>query len=397
MKAASRENRRDSRSAIARIASMFLFVVIPALAEGQTYQVLHSFTSAEDGATPMGALTHDGAGNLYGTTATGGHNVGTIFRLDRAGNLKAELFNWMQVQGANPMAGVIRDEQGNLYGTTYSGGSDDKGVVFKMDQFGNQTVLVDFGDGAGGEHPNAEVIRDSAGNIYGTAEFGGNEICGYTCGVVFEVDANGTYGIIHEFNGFNGSNPAGDLILGPGGNLYGTGEFNGKYGWGVVFRIELPSGDYKILHNFSGGGSAKSDGAYPTGHLTADTEGNFYGTTIIGGTYNLGVVYKLSRDGGFTVLHSFSGGADGSTPTGGVILDPNGNLYGIAYDGGSAGYGTVFMLNKAGDLKVLHTFTGGSDGAYPIAGLLRDTHGRLYGSATEGGTYNKSVLFAIVP
>lgn len=270
---------------------------------------------------------------------------------------------------------------------------------------------VNCADGYG---PVAGVIMDSSGNLYGTTWLGGgggtNSSCFYFdgCGTVFRVAPNGTETVLYAFQGGNndGANPEADVIMDSAGNLYGTtlgggggsgsscNDYNTVY-CGTVFKL-TPSGKETVLHAFQGG----SDGGIPRSNLIMDNLGNLYGTTQIGGGsgcggYGCGTIFKLSADGTETVLYSFKGGADGSNPTAGLIMDSNGSLYGTTYEGGPyscgiyvVGCGTVFKLAPSGKEKVLHAFQGGSDGSEPVAGVIMDSSGRLFGTTENGGGGN---------
>ncbi len=245
---------------------------------------------------------------------------------------------------------MVRDGAGNLYGTTYAGAHNFSGTVFKLTSAGTETVLHNFcsetacGDGYA---PVASVIRDGSGNLYGTTSIGG----AYNGGVAFKLALDGTETVLHSFcslpNCADGGFPQDSMILDRSTrNLYGTTEFGGSGGLkcdarsscGVVFEIS-PNGAETVLHNFD-----NADGGNPLGSLFKDRAGNLYGTTFFGGKNNNGVVFRLSPDGTETVLHFFGGGSDGKTPRGGVISD-NGRLYGTTLGGGDGG-GIVFRLNR---------------------------------------------------
>ena len=208
----------------------------------------------------------------------------------------------------------------------------------------------------------------------------------------------------------DGANPEAGLIADPAGNLYGTTRFGGvittescrPLGCGTVFQL-TPSGTLNVLYSFSG-----SDGAQPFAGLIADTAGNLYGTTWGGGapcivTIGCGTVFQLDPSGSLTVLHSFTNGSDGGHPVAGLIADAAGNLYGTTQNGGDGGYGTVFRLDPSGTLIVLHSFTGGSDGRYPDGGLIADAAGNLYGttrgelSPPPGCTRDCGTVFQLTP
>jgi uncharacterized repeat protein (TIGR03803 family) len=209
--------------------------------------------------------------------------------------------------GRNPRAGLISDEAGNLYGTTSEGGTKGGvcgifgcGVVFMLDTTGKETVLYSFTGGADGENPTASLVRDAEGNLYGTTYSGGDPSCGtYGCGTVFKLDINNKESILHSFTGrfLDGGNPQAGLIRDAAGNLYGTTLDGGSFSGGTVFMLD-PSGKESILHNFSG----KPDGAGPESGVIMDAKGNLYGTTYGGGDakcigghgYGCGVVFKLT-------------------------------------------------------------------------------------------------------
>jgi uncharacterized repeat protein (TIGR03803 family) len=297
--------------------------------------------------------------------------------------------------GANPAGGPIRDAAGNLYGTTYSGGALGYGAVFKMSPSGTETVLYSFTAGPDGARPRGGLVRNAAGDLYGTTELGGSSTCPAesSCGVVFKLSPSGTETVLHTFAGADGANPLAGLIQDAAGNLYGTTVYGGAHGNGVVFELircsSLPSGyEFKVLHSFTGG----ADGYWPFAGLVRDAAGNLYGTTLYGGVHGEGVAFKVSPTGSETVLYSFTGGTDGSQPLAGLIGDAAVNLYGTTTIGGSAagvcdnrGCGTVFKLGPTGTETVLYRFTGGADGLNPSAGLMRDAAGNLYGT-TFGGS-----------
>jgi len=374
------------------LGAMFVTALIgtPA-AQAQTYTVLHKFKGAPtDGRYPeYGHLIGDSAGNLYGTTYSGGASgYGAVFKLDPAGT-ETILYSFTgEADGGFPNA-VIRDSAGNLYGTAGSGGAWNSGAVFKLDPAGTETVLYSFTGRADGAKPLAGLIRDSAGNLYGTASAGG--VSEYT-GVVFKLDTAGTETVLHTFTGgADGGDPEAGLIRDSAGDLYGTTSGGGVSHEGVVFKLDA-TGE-TVLYSFTGG----ADGSQPVGGLLRDSAGNLYGTTPYGGASGNGVVFKLDTTGTETVLYSFTGGADGSQPEAGLIQDPEGNLYGTTYYGGAPENGVVFELDTTGTETVLYSFAGGADGSNPYAGLIRDSAGNLYGTARFGGISGSGVVFRIQP
>lgn len=295
--------------------------------------------------------------------------------------------------GISPEA-VVRDQAGNIYGVAYSGGAWDRGTVFKLDSSGHIMVLHTFTGGADGGNPNSLII-DKAGNLFGTTGAGGNA-CTDTedrCGVVFQIDSAGHETVLYSFSGPDGESPNAALTRDSAGNLYGTTSFGGPGYLGVVFKLDT-AGHETVIHSFG----YDEDGGVPTGGVLFDS-GHLYGTTQCGGPgpgegngcgfSGAGVVYKLDASGNETVLYGFTGGNDGGAPYSGVVMDPAGNLYGTTSQGGSANKGVVFMMPATGKETVLHAFAGGSDGAYPVANLVRDADGNLYGTTFGAGTVFK--------
>ena len=314
--------------------------------------------------------------------------------------------------GFNPDAGLIFDGSGNLYGTTFYGGAYGAGRVFELTpaKGGGWTekVLHNFGKGMDGFYPYAGLVFDSSGNLYGTTQSGG----AYNYGTAFELTPKAGGGwtekVLHSFNYPNAATPWAGLTVDSSGNLYGTTRSSGAYGVGTVFELTPKAGGgwrEKVLHNFNG--SNGKDGASPVAGLILDSSGNLYGTTSEGGAYVYGTVFELTpkAGGGWTekVLHSFGGMGDGISPYAGLIFDSSGNLYGTTSSGGSDGYGAVFELTPKADggwtEKLLHSFivNGKNDGYSPVSGLVFDSSGNLYGTTQSGGAYYVGTVFELTP
>jgi len=360
-------------------------VVYKLSAAGQQ-TVLYTFTGGFDGGSPFAGVIADGAGNLYGTAGYGGtEGKGVVYKLTAAGQ-ESVLYSFTGGADGGYPNSVIRDSSGNLYGTTYGGGNlAGFGVVYELNTAGHQTVLYSFTGGADGGSPESGVIRDASGNLYGTTHGGGAS----SAGVVYKL-AGSQETVLYSFTGAaDGSEPIAGVILDSAGNLYGATYGGGVARAGVVYKLDA-AGQETVLYGFAGAAGGTSPDA-----LERDSAGNFYGTAFSGGAANAGVVFKLSAAGQETVLYSFTGGADGGEPAGGVIQDSSGNLYGTAVVGGAAGYGVVYKLTAAGQQTVLHSFTAGTDGAYPYAGVVRDSAGNLYGDTSAGGTANAGVIYKV--
>jgi uncharacterized repeat protein (TIGR03803 family) len=300
--------------------------------------------------------------------------------------------------GASPQASLIADKAGSLYGTTYNGGGATGcfggcGTVFRLAPDGTETVLYAFQGGNDGEYPYAGLIADKGGNLYGTTSEGAGTGCddGQGCGTVFKLTADGTLTVLHTFaGGSDGGEPEAGLIADKTGNLYGTTYEGGgtgcemSLGCGTVFEV-MPDGTETVLYRFCAQQNC-TDGGYPAAGLIADKAGNLIGTTSSGGDVNGdGTVFKLAPNGTETVLYTFCARkkcADGGTPVAALIEDKKGNLYGTTELGGAycegdggLGCGTVFRLAPDGTETVLHSFTGRHDGSSPVGSLIADQIG----------------------
>ena len=364
-----------------------------------TAKVLHSFgADATDGQEPYAGVITDSAGNIYGTTQTGGMNGrGTVFRINAAGTETIlHSFGTGATDGLTPRAGVIMDSAGNLYGTTLDGGANQLGTVFKIDAAGTETILYSFGGHANdGWNPSGSLIMDSAGNLFGTTSVGGSG----GGGTVFKVGAGGGETILHSFDGGNldGADPYGGLVMDSAGNLFGTTAQGGTYFEGTVFKISA-AGTETILHSF---GESSTDGRVPTAGLIIDSAGNLYGATTYGGANVSGTVFRIDTAGKETILYSFAASStDGRLPGpySALIMDNIGSLYGTTANGGVnhmslLGDGTAFKISAAGTETILYSFgSGAGDGLAPYAGLTVDSVGNLYGTTMNGGAnFGKSM------
>jgi uncharacterized repeat protein (TIGR03803 family) len=396
-----------TRGALTMAVLCLLLIVGFQPAEAQTETVLYSFcarTGCPDGSNPRADLVMDTAGNLYGTTLYGGTSgVGTVFELSPSGTETVlHSFAASHTDGHYPYAGLLMDTTGNLYGTAQSGGAKGLGTVFKLSPNGTETLLYSFcvlAACADGYHPRAGLIMDTKGNLYGTTFDGG----AYDAGAVFELSPSGTETVLHSFcqqmGCPDGYYPQAGLVMDTNGNLYGTTLYNGAFGGGTVFKISS-DGTATTFYNFCTATGCKN-GRYPQAGLILDTNGNLYGTTYGGGAHGNGTVFELSPSGAETVLHSFcarTGCSDGSHPRADLVMDTAGNLYGTTYYGGTNSVGTVFKLSPNGTENVLHSFAAnGSDGTHPYAGLVMDTMGSLYGTTYSGGANGYGTVFKVTP
>jgi uncharacterized repeat protein (TIGR03803 family) len=314
---------------------------------------VYDFLDSPDGALPYAPLVSDASGAFYGTTAYGGtinsncrYGCGTVFKVEPGGS-ETVLYRFKGGRdGGNPYGGLTRDPAGNLYGTTTTGG-DSKctgnygpgcGTVFKFEPSGKFAVLHIFGASEGAA-PQASLLRDDRGNLYGISQALPHW---NTAGAIFQIDPSGRESILHKFAQGQGGDPTTALIRDPQGNLYGSADFGDPNNCGAVFKLS-PTGRLTNMHTFT----PATDGCSPTG-LVRDASGNLYGVANIGGAYSNGTIFELKHSGGkwtTVVLHNFTGyPTDGANPHGTLLRDKNGHLSGTTFNGGSADYGTVFRL-----------------------------------------------------
>jgi uncharacterized repeat protein (TIGR03803 family) len=378
-------------------ATTFILLSLMCPAQTGTYQLLHSFTGGDDGGVPYAGLLLDSHGNLYGTTEFGGaNNFGVVFRMNSSGK-EAILHAFGAIPDAeNPFTGsLIFDPEGNIYGTTCcggtGGGNGGRGTIFEINTSGVESVLYSFQGTPDGEFGNGTLLRDAAGNFYGTTYQGGTD--GW--GTVYELNAAGTESVLYSFTGkLDGADPYAEvLVQDSAGNLYGTNYYLGAHEWGTIFKL-APDNTETTLYAFPG-----DPGAYLAySGLVADGAGNLYGVTEGGGTecqpYGCGTVYRVTPAGDFSLIYSFQGTPDGASPFAGLVIDKAGNLYGTTISGGTDNMGTVFKIDPAGNETVLHNF-GGRDGAQPFSPVVLDAKGNIYGTTRAGGTKDQGVVFAI--
>jgi uncharacterized repeat protein (TIGR03803 family) len=345
------------------LMTLAVILALAAPSWSQTFTTLYNFVGGfnmkypnGDGAQPIASVIQDASGNLYGTTWRGGD------------------FACQENEGC--------------------------GIVFEINSAGAETILHRFKGSPDGAMSNTSLIRDGLGNLYGTTWTGGDQSpspCQPSgCGVVFRLSADGGEKLLYTFTGgSDGCGPAQGLVRDKAGNLYGTTPSCGASNYGTLFKVSS-TGEFTLLHTFAG---SPSDGASPLfGHLTMDEDGNLYGVTVNGGSAacnnGCGVVYEFSAAGNFTVLHSFEFSADGCAPYGSLVRDNSGNLYGTTHGCDRGDYetkGSIWRLSQKGKLTVLYTFRNAGG---PEAGLTKDPQGNLYGIGGPGA-YDGGALFEV--
>jgi uncharacterized repeat protein (TIGR03803 family) len=368
------------------VTAAVLALLISPSAHAGSFRVVHSFAGGKSGGYPEAGVIRDRAGDLYGTTYYGGTaNQGALFRLARNGS-ETVLHSFAGGKdGENPVGSLVRDRAGNLYGATAGGGAEGSGTIFRLAPDGTETILHAFSNGNDGGSPAGGLLLEGH-TLYGAAAAGG----AYGAGAVFGLTTKGSETVLFSFSGgSDGYEPVAGVIRDSAGNLYGTTYQGGANSLGTVYEI-FPGGTETVLHSFAGG----SDGAGPEGSLVFDAAGNLYGTTEQGGADDAGTVFRIAPDGTENVLYSFTGGNDGADPACGLVRDAAGNLYGTAPLSQADGDGTVFELQTDGTLAVLHAFSG-ADGTNPTAGLIADAKGNLYGTTPQGGAHGYGVVFRL--
>jgi hypothetical protein len=409
----------SSMKLAALIATVCASLAIPVAAQTET--VLHNMKNKE-GTSPMLGLVFDSSGNLYGAAGEGGaSNCGSVFELLPSGTSWVEktLYSFKcGNDGSTPVATLIFDPSGNLYGTTKLGGSHGVGVAYKLHKgttgTWTESLLHTFGGSGDGQYPTGNLIRDSAGNFYGTTEGGGShgngqENIGGTAFKIAPKSGGGwTETIMRSFGGSgDGSSPRAHLVRDSSGNLYGTTFSGGTHSSGIVFELLLKSGGgwtEKILHNFNPVSNfGATDGANPAAGLTFDSSGNLYGTTVYGGDFSGGVAFKLAPSGTTwteTVLYPFNHTFyRPSFVYSGLVFDNSGNLYGATLVGGFSGSVFELMPTLSGywNSVTLYNFDS-THGSGPANGsLVFDSAGNLYGATQNGGTNKVGVVFKITP
>jgi len=394
--------------------SITLVLSLSTVASSQTFSVIHNFTGEAGGAIPYAGVLIGHDGNLYGTTAAGGRGTcssddfgagcGTVYELNPSNESFTTLWQFAggASDGATPEAALVIGPGGAMYGSTFAGGVQycpgGCGIMFRLtppvsvprtikENQWSEKIVYSF-QGLDGQNPSGTMETDASGNIYGATAEGGAQ----SSGTVFKLSyVNGawTESKLHEFSAYvDGDFPEGGVTLDAAGNIYGT-TYTG-FGAGDVWQLIASSNwALNILYSFG-----IQTGENPTSGVTLDSSGNVYGSTSGGGPDRGGTVFELSSgDWSFHLLHSFSAGAGPLLSN--LIFDKAGNLYGTTYSDGSVrngSYGTVFKLapsNGTWTYSLIHEFTGGSDGAYPVGTLVFDANGNLYGTTSQGGDLSK--------
>jgi uncharacterized repeat protein (TIGR03803 family)/probable HAF family extracellular repeat protein len=392
----------------ARIGIMIAAAGLGSSAEAEaqvSFAVLHVFGDVPDGTQSFSSLAQAPDGSFYGTTTRGGaYGMGSVFQMMPVGGDQWSVtilhsFAGTADDGADPTAGLILASDGNFYGvaTATSFDSEDiptgPGSLFQITPDGTFTTVYAF-SGPDGSRPTGTLFEASDGNLYGTTYSGG----AFGRGTVFRLalDDPFTVSVVHDFGGGEGAYPRAGLIESSDGFLYGCTERGGAFNYGVLYRLAA-DGTIMVLHEFT----AYDDGGEPEAALLPASDGALYGTTHFGGPPGLdgGTIFQLTLDGEFQVLHAFAGTPDAAAPYAALIQAFDGNFYGTTIGGGSSHAGTIFQMTPDGTVTILHEFDVDDDGAYPFGTLLQ-TRDRSFLGTTTGilfgsGARRNGVVFRL--
>jgi uncharacterized repeat protein (TIGR03803 family) len=410
------------RGSIATALLICFCAVLPISLQAQNFNLLADL-SPGNGSAPEGNLIQGVNGNFYGTSQYDGANgYGTIFAITPTGNL-ITLYSFCSLancaDGNQPIAGLVQDNDGNFYGTTSLGGANNSGTVFRLTPAGVLTTLYNFCSQSNcidGSSP-GQLLLGSDGRFYGTTYSGGASglsTCSLGCGTIFAISHAGKLTTLHTFcpevNCTDGENPTAGLVEGLDGGFYGTTTFSGNsttcvIGCGTVFKMS-PRGKLTTLYTFCAQTNCP-EGGDPRSALVESYDGNFYGTTSVGGlqgcgpyAFGCGTVFQITPGGSFTTLHTFNG-TDGAYEWGSLAQGTDGNFYGATFYGGtnqscSGGCGTLYKMTSSGTLSTLYDFcseSNCSDGEQPLAGLIQSTNGKFYGVTFQGGADSFTCTF----
>jgi uncharacterized repeat protein (TIGR03803 family) len=320
------------------------------------YTVLAKLNGSSLGNAPYESLLKAKDSSFYGTTSSGGlYNYGTIFRICNGVVTVLHSMN-RTTDGGTPNGSLIQATDGFLYGTASIGGASGAGTIFKISTTGTFTLLRSLSYSADGSDPQGSLVQGADGALYGMNKLSGTN----GAGTIFKITTAGVFSVLrHLLSATDGTNPEGNLIKGTDGNFYGMTFSNAR-----IFKI-TPAGIFTVLHTL-----VTAEGSYPSGSLVLHSNGNFYGTASGGGTNNAGTIFKVTPAGIVTVLKLFNPAIDGSVPKGNLVIGNDGNLYGLTSIGGTYNVGTFFKITPTGGYSVLRHFNMATDGGNPFGSLI---------------------------
>jgi len=371
-----------------KLLPLFALLFIAAGAKASVVLTTLASFGGTNGANPDAGLVQAADGFLYGTTTGGGtSNMGTVFRISPTGGPLIPLVSFSATNGAYPRAGLVQQAGADfsLFGTTYAGGESNLGTLFKIKTNGALSAMLSF-RGTNGANPQGGLVHGNDGQLYGATYYGGPTWpLGY--GVVFQVTTNGVMTQLTSFAYTNGAGPYATLLRATDGNFYGTTQLGGAGGLGCVFKINGIGTVTPIVSFFT------TNGALPSGGVVQGVDGHLYGTTSSGGSSNLGTIFRVTTSGNLTTMVSFTR-ANGESPLAGLIQGSDGHFYGTTAQGGTNAFGTVFQMTTNGSLTTLIAFNS-SDGRNPYAGLVQGTDGSFYGTTANGGAHDLGTVYRV--
>jgi uncharacterized repeat protein (TIGR03803 family) len=399
------------------IRLVILVAATVSVSSAQDFSTLVNFNGS-NGAVPFyGFLVQGVDGYIYGTTLSGGPNfAGTVIKINAKGQVTT-LYSFCSrtncTDGGYPYAGLVQGTDGTFYGTTSEGGTNNAGTVFRITTQGKLTTLYSFCSQTNctdGGNPEADLVQGIDGNLYGTTVGDGRS---EGRGTVFRITETGVLTTVYRFcsqeNCSDGEFPLGVLVQGYNGNFYGTTSSGGNEssscgGCGTVFEIS-PAGSLTTLYTFCSD-TPCMDGGQPYAGLAQANNGNFYGTTEVGGTNcpsegGCGTVFEITPSGHLTTIYNFCSQAncdDGSFPEAGLVQATDGGFYGTTYAGGTNASGVIFKITTEDQQTVLYNLcsqTACTDGSFPVAGLLQDTNGVFYGTTNRGGIDDAGTVYSL--
>lgn len=388
----------------------------------QPVKTLYSFSvtnfNSVDGREPEDALVEAPDGNFYGVTRSGGFEPGSVsdadgvvFRVSRDGaytRMYSFYYRGAALHGTEPVGGLIMGADCNLYGTTRYGGPNGSGsgTIFRMTLSGEITYVASFNN-TNGRFPLEQLVQSADGNFYGTTFEGGaayNQVSNYLTGTVFKMTTGGALTTLVSFNGPNGGSPVGKLTQGSDGNFYGVTSKGGANGEGTIYKVS-PTGQFTLLWSFVAGRGTTS-GIVPYSGLVEANDGYLYGTAAAGGSNNEGVIYKISKSGQYSIVHSFYSPSVAlgcncgiSQPYAGLILGKDGNLYTSTRGGLSAQNsgeaGAVIRVSPQGLMTPVAYFPAGGPREM-LTELVQSRDGHLYGASFRGGANGEGAFFRVL-
>lgn len=363
-------------------------LVVAEAAPAQTYKTLAHF-SGEEG-EPTAGLIRGGDGAYYGTTRSGGkYGLGSVYRITVGGDAVAfaTVHAFVEAEGATISSALLYANDGYFYGTASTGGAFGSGTVFRMSRDGRVRVLHAFDRDTTGEVPLAGLIQASDGFLYGTTLRGGAG----NSGTIFRIDTAGAITVLHSFDYWStGASSGAPLVEGRDRVLYGTTMAGGAHGQGVLFSVDM-NGNLTVLHSFD----ERTTGSIPERGVIHGRDGYLYGTTVNGGAFDAGTLFRATTAGQVTVLRSFDPSREGGHPSARLIQGQDGALYGATTSGAAQGAGAVFRADTSGGLTILQAFEVGTTGTYAAGTLLEISDGVFYGAAARGGPYGSGAIFRV--